>query len=110
MGPRPKLGNKYKGVGHKGVLGFKHTPTSWDNANEVNPKHFQMGIVLGIKILKCPKSLGKNANNKHGSNCTTNISFEKVLKLKYPNCVQILHLEWELGVMAKRRPRIKCIV
>jgi hypothetical protein len=52
-----------------------------------------MGIVLGIKILKCPKSLGKNANNKHGSNCTTNISFEKVLKLKYPNCVQILHLE-----------------
>jgi hypothetical protein len=27
------------------------------------------------------------------------------LKLKYPNCVQILHLEWELGVMAKGRAK-----
>jgi hypothetical protein len=46
-----------------------------------------MGIVLGIRILKCPKSLGKNANNKYGSTFVANISFEKVLKLKYPKCI-----------------------
>lgn len=105
MGPKAKLGNKQKGIGCKGVLGFKHTPTSWDNANEVNLMHFQIGIILRINILKCLKSLEKNANNKHGSNCAINISFEKVLKLKYPKCVHILHLEWELGIMAKGRAK-----
>jgi hypothetical protein len=108
MGPRAKLRDKEKGVGRKGVLRLKHIPTSWDKANEVNPKHFQMGIALGIRVLKCRKSLGKYANNKNGSNWAANISFEKFLNIQ--NVFTFFIWNGSLELWPKEGPIIKFIV
>jgi hypothetical protein len=34
------------------------TPQMWEIAKEVSPKHFQLGIILGIEVSKCLNLLG----------------------------------------------------
>jgi hypothetical protein len=52
-------------------------PQVWDNAKEVNPKHFQVGITMGVGVQSVLNFWNKSASNKCSPNWPLNIKLER---------------------------------